>query len=187
MNAQFQTRRLILKIITPEYYKEVCSFYKRNKSHFEQWEPKRALNFYSSSYQKTNLSIEYQQLLQKKFIRYWIFEKQNPHQIIGSVCFQNILKGPYHNCSIGYKLDYDYLHKGYAYEAVSACIDHIFSTYNLHRIEAYIHPENKSSIALIEKLQFRSEGTAYSYARLTDYWEDYLQYSLINPKHEKRH
>ena len=50
----------------------------------------------------------------------------------------------------------------------------------MHRIEAYIHPENISSINLVKSLGFISEGTAYSYVYLRGKWEDHLRFVYIS-------
>ena len=55
-------------------------------------------------------------------LRYWIFEKGNPNQIIGTVSFRNIVKPIYESCTVGYKMDRDFVNMGYCSEALSATI-----------------------------------------------------------------
>ena len=50
----------------------------------------------------------------------------------------------------------------------------------MHRIEAYIHPQNISSINLVKSLGFISEGTAYSYVKLNGSWQDHLRFVYIS-------
>lgn len=182
MPVSFDTYRLTMKLLHQEAADMVLAFYEGNKSIFEPWEPKRANQFYSLSYQKASLSAEYHQMLEGKLLRYWVFLKDNPDEIVGSLCFQNFLKGPYQNCSLGYKFSQKYQHMGYAYESLHKGIDILFSEYPVHRVEAYIMPDNKPSIRLIEKLDFTREGLSYSYANINGNWADHLMYSLINPR-----
>ena len=159
----------------------VLSFYEEGKEQFEAWEPKRSTNFYTLSYQRAFLTAEYNQMAEGKLIRYWVFCKNNPHEIVGTVCFQNFLKEPYHSCSIGYKFSSSYQHQGYATESIRKCIEMLFEDYNIHRIDAYIMPENNSSIHLIQRLCFLCEGTCTSFARVNGVWSDHLHYALVNP------
>ena len=53
---------------------------------------------------------------------------------------------------IGYIFNNAHWHKGYAYEAASACVDYAFNTLGLKIITAQIRPTNASSIRVAEKL-----------------------------------
>ena len=55
----------------------------------------------------------------------------------------------------------------------------MFDELNLHRITAYVLPDNAPSIRLLESRGFVLEGTARSYLLLHGYWRDHLQYSLV--------
>lgn len=58
------------------------------------------------------------------------------------------------DCFLGYTLDPNYWHQGYAYEAVKASIDYLYQHLSIQRYYAYIDPENIASIKLIRKLGF---------------------------------
>ena len=182
MLKPFETERLLLKPLTFEAAHQVLSFYTDNKDFFEPWEPIRGHNFYSLFYHRASLTAEYNLMTEGKLIRYWAFQKDNPEEIIGTICFQNLLREPYLSCVLGYKFSHRYQHLGFAFESIKKSIDIIFQEYNLHRIEAYIMPDNEPSLRLIDRLSFRHEGTAYSYALINAVWTDHKRYSLINPK-----
>ncbi len=182
MNRIYETDRLIIRTLGKEAAYLVLSFYQDNMEVFEPWEPIRCNSFYTLPYHKASLAAEYNQMAEGKLIRYWVFIKDNPEEIIGSVCFQNLLKEPYRSCSLGYKFGAKYQHQGYATESIGRCLDIIFHEYHIHRVEAYIMPGNIPSLQLIERLSFRHEGTAASYARINGSWEDHERYALINPE-----
>ena len=177
----YETDRLILKTINKEYTPLVLSFYEENRDTFEPWEPARSMNFYTYSYQKASLSAEYNHMTEGKLLRLWAFSKSNPEDIVGCICFQNFLREPYQSCTLGYKVSYKYQHQGYAHECIEKGLEVIFGELHLHRIEAYIMPENETSRHVIEKLQFQPEGLAKSYARIHGTWRDHLRYVLHNP------
>jgi [ribosomal protein S5]-alanine N-acetyltransferase len=177
----YETDRLVLKGLNKDAASMVLHFYEDNKSEFEPWEPKRSSNFYTLSYQKASLAAEQNQMTEGKLLRYWVFLKDHPEDIIGTVCFQNFLREPYQSCILGYKFSHFYWHQGYALESITKCIDNMFSEYFIHRIEAYIMPDNMPSRNLIEKLDFQLEGLIRSFARIDGHWTDHFLYSLINP------
>lgn len=180
MLTSYETKRLALKQLNRDAAGMVLNFYEENKSIFERWEPRRVDNFYTLSYQKASLTAEYHQMLEGKLLRYWVFFKDNPNEIIGSLCFQNFLKGPYQSCSLGYKFSQRHQHNGYAYESTRKSIEVMLNESPIHRIEAFIMPNNLPSIRLIEKLPFAYEGISYSYANINGTWSDHLRYALVN-------
>jgi ribosomal-protein-alanine N-acetyltransferase len=181
MLKSYETDRLILKSLGKEAAPMVLAFYEDNKDFFEPWEPRRSINFYTLAYHKASLTAEFNQMAEGKLIRFWIFLKDHPDEVIGSLSFQNLLHEPYLSCSLGYKFSRRYLHCGYALESIRKAIDILFTEYRMHRIEAYIMESNEPSLRLIERLSFHYEGISYSYARINGIWTDHRRYSLINP------
>lgn len=181
MNFEYETPRLYLRILnaTPHNARQVLDFYSRNRDVFEKYEPLYPNNFYTGKYHMTLLNCEYQMFLHMTSLRYWIFNKQNPDRIIGTVCFYNLARSIYQHCDIGYKLDKQYWHQGYAKEALFYAISHIFRELHMHRIQAYVMPENKNSIYLLESLGFQKEGLCRQNAKIQDKWTDHLLYALI--------
>jgi ribosomal-protein-alanine N-acetyltransferase len=55
-----------------------------------------------------------------------------------------------------------------------------FGQLGLHRVQAYIHPDNSASIALVEKLGFTREGLLRDNMRVGDAWRDDLLYALLS-------
>jgi Acetyltransferases, including N-acetylases of ribosomal proteins len=181
MQLMYQTERLILKVLRPDYACNVLQFYQRNKDFFEPFEPDRIPTFYTENFHHTNLSYEYNLFSQSRYLRLWIFEKEGTNEIIGTICFSNILKGAFQSCMVGYKLDEAYCHRGYAKEALEYAVQLMFNQYGMHRIEALVLPTNKPSIRLMERVGFINEGMAYQSVKLNDKWEDHLRYALIHP------
>ncbi len=81
--------------------------------------------------------------------------------------------------SIGYMIEPTRQRRGLATEAVSAMLDFCFGDLGLHRTQAFIHPHNSASIALVEKLGFRREGLLRDNLRVGDVWRDDLLYALL--------
>lgn len=179
MNFNINTSRLTMKVLIPQSASLVLDFYIKNQEHFKLWEPSHDNNFYTKSYQKIALEYEYNQILNLKFLRYYVFLNNNFNFIIGTISFNNIQKGALKSCNIGYRFDKNFCGYGFAYEAISTLIPLIFNDYQLHRIEAFIMPSNIPSLNLISKLGFLYEGICKQYAKVNGIWQDHERYSLI--------
>lgn len=179
MQFTYQTDRLILKVLTPEYAASVCQFYLENKNFLEPFEPKRPDYFYTADFHSSNLLCEYNAFLKLSYFRYWLFLQEEPERPIGSVCFSNILHGAFQKCMIGYKLGENYCHHGYMQEALSLLIPLVMKEAHLHRIEAYVQPDNLPSIHLLSKLGFTEEGYLQKYAEILGIWTDHLIFSYL--------
>ena len=103
MNLEQTTDRLILRILSADDAEKVLQFYKDNAAIFEQFEPLVGNDFYSLEHQKNLLTYEYQEILKLHMLRFWIFEKDNPDRIIGTVSFHNISPNIYSSAQLGYK------------------------------------------------------------------------------------
>ena len=178
----YETGRLILRVLDDSYASKVFEYYYNNKDFLEPWEPERIPGFYTAAFHTASLMYEYLEIHKKNSLRLWIFKKSNPSKIIGCLSFSNFLRGPFQICHIGYKLDKDETDKGYMTEAARKGIDIMFNEYKMHRIEAYIMPNNDASIRVIDKLNFQPEGQAYKFAKIRGKWETHNRYVLINEK-----
>lgn len=181
MLLQYETNRLILKVLGPDSAKEVLQFYEEDKELFERYEIDRCPQFYTESHQRNILQVEYGLTLKMSLIRYYVFLKEKPDDIIGTISLYDV-STPFARADIGYKFASRYHHQGYASEAVEKLIDIAFTELKLHRICARVQEENFPSIRLIEGLGFEKEGVCRHYMRMRGQWMDHLQYSLIAPE-----
>lgn len=182
MLVTYNTDRLVLNVLNPSNAGLVLNFYIRNKNFLEPHEPKRTKLFYTYGFQRANLACEYNAFIKQSNIRYWISLNNDPGNLIGTVCFNNILKGAFCSCMAGYKLGREYCGNGYMHETLNMLIPIICKELSMHRIEAMVMPGNIPSINLLKKLGFKKEGYLHSFAQINGIWEDHILYSYINQK-----
>ena len=65
-SMEYQTERLILKVLTPDYAEDVCDFLSKNGSIFEKYEPTLPTNYYTAEHQAIILSCEMKLALKSK-------------------------------------------------------------------------------------------------------------------------
>ena len=178
MDLIVYTKRLILKVEHADKAEAILDFYRHNSALFDNFEPTRPHNFYTEAYHRAVANAEYNSTIAGNFLRYYMYTKENPDKIMGSVNFSNITYGPFMKATLGYKLDIDYHHKGYATEAVAHCMDLMFHQYGMQRIEAKVVPHNQPSIDLLNRLHFRYEGIEYNAVSVRGNRVDLNRYSL---------
>lgn len=98
--------------------------------------------------------------------------------IVGQVSLNNIVRGAFQSCHLGYWIGHAHTRKGYMREALSLAITHAFDALNLHRVEANIMPSNKPSKALVKSLAFRYEGLARRYLNIDGDWRDHERWTI---------
>lgn len=180
MSFTLNTQRLLLQVEDSTKAPDVLAFYLKNRELFERFEPTRPDNFYTLDYQAAVMNYEYQATLKGKALRYYLYLKEEPDIIIGSVNFSQLMHGPFSRASIGYKLDSGYHGNGYAFEACQAAVSVIFSNYKIHRLDARVAPENVPSIKLLERLGFVYEGIEYQGVEVKGTFKDHYRYGLIS-------
>jgi|HubBroStandDraft_6_1064221.scaffolds.fasta_scaffold29702_3 ribosomal-protein-serine acetyltransferase len=79
-------------------------------------------------------------------------------RLVGVVGFHSV-DWPHRKTSLGYWLGEAYQGHGTMTRAVRALVDHALGTWQLHRVEARVAPENLRSRAVLERVGFRCEGT----------------------------
>lgn len=178
----YETERLQLRMLAEEHADQVLNYYERNAAFLDEWEPARSDNFYTREYHADILRNERINMEAGRLVRFWVFKKAEPERTIGSIGFNNIVRGAFLSCHLGYKLDGAEINKGYITEALRTGIEVMFSDYGLHRIEANIIPRNVRSLRVVEKLGFYNEGLASKYLKINGKWEDHIHMVLLNDK-----
>jgi [ribosomal protein S5]-alanine N-acetyltransferase len=182
MKRIYDTERLILKVLDKTYADQVLEYYIRNSDFLEPWEIVRDEDFYTKKNHEKQLTSELINIRNGRLFKLWIFKKDDESRVIGSVAFNNIVRGSFLSCHLGYKLDKDEVNKGYTTEAIQKGIQIMFDEFELHRIEANIIPRNKASLRVVQKMGFYEEGLAYKYLKINGKWEDHIHMVLLNDK-----
>jgi ribosomal-protein-alanine N-acetyltransferase len=112
------------------------------------------------------------------YYRFWAVADAGTDRCLGMVNYHD---GHIRNkrVAVGYIINPARHRQRIATEAVSAMLDHCFGELGLHRVQAFIQPDNTASRALAEKLGFRGEGLLRDNLRVGDTWRDEMLYALL--------
>jgi ribosomal-protein-alanine N-acetyltransferase len=177
---QLETPRLILRLPTKEDVPEILRYYTENQQHLTPFEPLRTQEFYTKQYWFCEVSQRLMEFKGDRSCKLFLFNRENPSEIIGSANFANFIRGMSHSCSLGYSLAASQEGKGYMSEALKVAIDYVFNSLNLRRITAAYIPHNQRSGKLLKRLGFRVDGFCQDYVMINGEWEDHILTSLIN-------
>ena len=93
MNFTYESERLYLKILNEEYTPFVLDFLYRNREVFEPYEVRKPDNYYSEKYQRATLKLEFDAFIKSNYARFYVFKKDEPNKIIGTISFSNMQIG----------------------------------------------------------------------------------------------
>jgi [ribosomal protein S5]-alanine N-acetyltransferase len=113
------------------------------------------------------------------YYRFWAVADAKTDRCLGLVNYHDgHIRG--RRASIGYIVDPARHRQGIGAEAVLAMVDFCFGPLGLHRLQAFIDPDNVASRMLVEKLGFRCEGLLRDNLRVNDVWRNDLLYALLD-------
>ena len=100
-------------------------------------------------------------------------------ELIGDLGF-HVLRYEPKQADIGYTLSRAHQGRGYATEAVRRLLQYAFDRLGLHRVIAGTDVENARSIALLERIGFRREGTFVESEWLKGRWCSEHRYAILD-------
>lgn len=184
--VQIMTLHLILRTPLIKDCDALKTFEEHHQLHFAPWEPTKHTLSTLSDYQ--NLINTWQKEYDDdRSIRFFIFKKEHPSQIIGMCNYTQIFHGAFQACYLGYKIDPSHEGKGLMFEALQSSIRYIFEELHLHRIMANYMPINARSAKLLKRLGFIIEGYAKNYLLINHQWEDHVLTALSLEEWKKSH
>jgi ribosomal-protein-alanine N-acetyltransferase len=98
--------------------------------------------------------------------------------IVGSFSLSQIFRGGFQNAFLGFAAGAPYAGLGYMQEGIELTLGHVFTTLQLHRVEANVQPANERSLRLVERCGFRLEGFSPNYLKIGGRWRDHRRYAL---------
>ena len=176
------TDRLRLKVLGPDFAPQALDYYTRNHAFLSEWNPTPAADFYTLPYHQERLRVELGQINEGRLARFWLFKREDAAfaTAIGNLAFNNIVRGAFQSCHLGYQLDQREINQGFMTEALQCAIAFAFDEMRLHRIEANVMPRNRRSSRVLAKLGFVEEGLARRYLKINGVWEDHIHYVMLN-------
>ena len=158
----------------PELAGAAVDYYRRNRTFLAAFEPAREESFFTQEGQRSLLTEEARLAEEDRSYRFYLALREAPERIVGLVGLNNLVRGAFQSCFLGYKLDGGFTGRGYMTQAVQAVTDFGFGELGLHRIEGNVMPRNRASLRVLEKCGFQKEGISPRYLKINGVWEDHI-------------
>lgn len=178
---KLKSSRLILRHGYNKDIPAILAYYRDNQEHLAPFEPLKPSAFYTRTYWEESLSERLLDAQEGRSLRLFIFLRDRPDVLIGTLNFNNYVRGVFQSCTLGYSLSKAAQGHGYMTEALQVGIRHIFAEVKLHRIGANYLPHNQRSANLLKRLGFSVDGYARDYLYIAGQWQDHILTSLVNP------
>jgi ribosomal-protein-alanine N-acetyltransferase len=173
--------RLLLRIGIQEDIPKILKYFIDNKAFLTPFYPRWAESFFTAEYWHYQLENNFLEFIHDQSLKLFIFPKKHPTKVIGTINFNNFIRGAAHFCHVGYSLAEAEQGKGYMTEGLQAATQYVFEELNFHRIMANYMPHNQRSGNVLKRLGFVVEGYARDYLLIDGKWQDHILTSLINP------
>lgn len=176
---KLQCKRGILRMATENDIDAILRYFILNRNHLDPFEPIKPAEFYTSGFWRVLIRDRNQAFLNDQGIKFFLFDPQNPQQIVAAINFSHVVRGAFQSCTLGFSISAQYQGQGYMTESIPIAISYLFSDLNFHRIMAAYMPHNQRSGRLLRRLGFQIEGYAPQYLCINGIWQDHILTSLI--------
>jgi [ribosomal protein S5]-alanine N-acetyltransferase len=103
-------------------------------------------------------------------------------RIGGRITLNNLVRGAFQSCTVGYWVARELNGKGVATAAVGHAVRHAFGALGLHRVEAGTLVHNTGSQRVLERNGFTRYGLAPRYLRIAGSWQDHVLFQTLNDR-----
>ena len=172
------TDNLRLSVLRKSEAARVAEYLQNNRDFHKQFSQTHTDDYFTVSTQKKYLAYDCNSFLEGSLVPLWISLKDD-NKIIGRVSFFNFAYGGMMSCACGYHLDKEHTGKGYMTEALKSAMAFVFDEYKMHRIEAFIVPENEPSLNLVKRVGFHYEGKRMSYMHINGRYRDHEAFYML--------
>lgn len=107
---------------------------------------------------------------------FWGIALQSNDMLIGSVGF-NYWNRSHRRGELSYDLDYNFWGRGIMYDAIHQILWYGYNILKMNRIQATVMCNNKRSIKLLERANFKSEGILHEYEVVRGEFVNYYMYA----------
>lgn len=178
--VRLETERLIVRMADESDAGAILDFCLRNQKHLEPTSPKKVEGFYTEPFWIERIQKAKEAFQAETSLNLYLFTKGADQNVVGTVSFTQMFRGPFQACYLGYGIDRECEGKGLMFEGTKESVRFVFDELNFHRLMANHLPENKRSANLLKRLGFLVEGTAPEYLLINGEWRDHVLNSLTN-------
>jgi ribosomal-protein-alanine N-acetyltransferase len=150
-----------------------------NRDFMAPYEPPRSEGFFTEEGQRALVRGLLAMHAQDRTLPHVVLDEDGA--VVGRITLNEIVRGPFQSCSLGYWVSEHAGGRGLATAAVRHICDVAFDDLGLHRVQAGTLVDNHRSQRVLEKCGFVRFGLAERYLKIAGRWQDHVLFQLLNP------
>jgi ribosomal-protein-alanine N-acetyltransferase len=149
---------------------DMARLYRENREFLRPYEPVRDETFFTELGQRELWDANEGRRLAGLD---YLFVIEVDGEPVGRVNLNNVVRGVFGSCNLGYFVSHRWNGHGIARRAIGAAVHRGFTEFELHRVEAGTLLDNLRSQKVLLRNQFRLFGIARRYLRIDGRWQDH--------------
>ena len=166
------------RLVTEDDAPVLAELLRVNRDFLAPWEPIRDDDTHTVEGQRATIRSALERYRQGITVPHVILDEED--RVVGRTTLNDIVRGPFQSCHLGYWLDAASNGRGLATAAVRDMIRVAFEEQGLHRIQAGTLLHNVRSQRVLERNGFVRFGVAPAYLNIAGQWQDHALYQLVN-------
>ncbi|GAA4455936.1 GNAT family N-acetyltransferase [Phytohabitans houttuyneae] len=157
----------------------ITDLVKTNREFLAPWEPARDEDYFTEETQRAIVETGLAAYERGTGVPHLILDGG---ELVGRINLNDIVRGPFQSCHLGYWVAESANGRGVATAAVAAIVRVAFEEMGLHRIQAGTLVHNAGSQKVLARNGFVQFGTAPQYLSIAGRWQTHDLFQLIAPE-----
>jgi len=166
------------RLISAEDAPALARLLRLNRDFLAPWEPLRGDDFFTEDRQRVMIQDALREHQEGRNLPLVIVDGTGG--VVGRITLNNIVRGAFQSCSVGYWVSEAAVGRGVATAALKQVVSVAFGELGLHRLQAETLLHNVASQTVLERNGFVRIGMAPAYLKIAGRWQDFILYQLIN-------
>ncbi|HET8982320.1 MAG TPA: GNAT family protein [Pedococcus sp.] len=150
-----------------------------NREFMAPYEPPRSEEYFTEAGQRALVRGLLTQYAQDRTVPHVVLDVEGA--VVGRITLNEVVRGPFQSCSLGYWVAQQAGGRGLATAAVRHMTQQVaFADLGLHRVQAGTLVDNLRSQRVLTKCGFTRFGLAERYLKIAGQWRDHVLFQLLN-------
>jgi ribosomal-protein-alanine N-acetyltransferase len=154
-----------------------------NRAFMAPYEPPRSEEYFTEAGQRALVRGLLAMHAQDRTLPHVVLDEDGA--VVGRITLNEIVRGPFQSCSLGYWVAEHAGGRGLATAAVRHICDVAFGDLRLHRVQAGTLVDNLRSQRVLTKSGFVRFGLAEGYLKIDGRWQDHVLFQRLSPVEEE--
>jgi [ribosomal protein S5]-alanine N-acetyltransferase len=167
------------RLLDPDDAPVLLDIAREDREFFAPWEPQRNARWLTEAGQLEEIAAKLDQHRLGLCVPHVVLDDAG--EVIGRINLNNVVRGAFQSCSVGYWIRSAANGRGHATAAVRVMLRTAFHDLGLHRVEAGTLVHNAGSQRVLERNGFVRFGLAPQYLRIAGRWQDHVLFQVLSP------